>query len=229
MKNKQVCFVLQNNKGQSLIEVLTAVSVMGVTLIGATYLLISSIKASHVSYERTVAINLAQGNLDKVRNIRDSIWINPDAYLDNTVPCNQGDYNSLKSNEKLLSSYLFLQCLLKDQIGFNDNDLKKGGVENNKRINFDSSDNVWKLGNGNEVIRTNEIEYTLNLEFEVFGLPPGPLCKFDNASFVKVTSRTTWGENGQNETEEYSIYLTNWNIALPTEINTVGSSCPKKL
>lgn len=62
-------------KGFSLIEVLVAITVLIVGLVGVVGLIVYNISISRASPEKVIAVNLAQEGIEVVRNIRDSNWL----------------------------------------------------------------------------------------------------------------------------------------------------------
>ncbi|MGB2762764.1 MAG: prepilin-type N-terminal cleavage/methylation domain-containing protein [Minisyncoccales bacterium] len=61
--------------GFSLLEVLVAITVITVGLVGVTGLILYNISISRVSPDRIIAVNLAQEGIEVVKNIRDSNWL----------------------------------------------------------------------------------------------------------------------------------------------------------
>lgn len=72
-----------NQKGQSLIELIIAISVLVVALVATTVLIVSSINASRESKNKLIATNLGREGIEIVRSIRDSNWIDPDYFCEN--------------------------------------------------------------------------------------------------------------------------------------------------
>lgn len=64
-----------NQKGQSLVEALIAVSIILVGVISIVTLAVVSIRASSVKSGEVVALNLAREGLEVVKNMRDSNWL----------------------------------------------------------------------------------------------------------------------------------------------------------
>jgi len=67
--------VFKNNKGQGLLEVVIALSIIVTGLVGALSLAISNLSNSSDSVQRVIAGNLAREGVEVVRNIRDSNWL----------------------------------------------------------------------------------------------------------------------------------------------------------
>ena len=67
--------VKKNKNGFSLIDVVMAVSVITVGLIGVMSLIVQNVQASRVNKDFLVASMLAQEGIELVRNIRDTNWL----------------------------------------------------------------------------------------------------------------------------------------------------------
>jgi type II secretion system protein J len=78
-----------HQKGFTLIEILIAISVFSIGVIGIYSLLNNVIANSYVSYDRFVASRLAQEGLEAVVNNRDMNWLKQDQW-DNNLE--DGDY-----------------------------------------------------------------------------------------------------------------------------------------
>ena len=64
-----------NDKGQSILEVIIAIGVITTGLVGALSLATANISSAKENESRVVAYNLAREALEIVRNIRDSNWL----------------------------------------------------------------------------------------------------------------------------------------------------------
>jgi len=67
-------------KGFTLLEVIIAIAILIVGLIGLMVLVSATISASSVSASRLLAANLAQEGIELVRGIRDSNWLQGQAW-----------------------------------------------------------------------------------------------------------------------------------------------------
>lgn len=61
----------QQNKGQSLVEIVVAVGIITVVLVGVSDLIIRSLGLSSYQAEKNIASNIAQNQLNYYRQIRD--------------------------------------------------------------------------------------------------------------------------------------------------------------
>jgi len=90
-----------NNKGLTLIELVIAVFVISVGVVGSFSVLQKVIISTSISSTRLVASYLAQEGIEIVRNIRDTNWVEGDFWLDdlNAGDCSvagpgcEADYN----------------------------------------------------------------------------------------------------------------------------------------
>ncbi|MFH0804812.1 MAG: hypothetical protein V1916_01295 [Patescibacteria group bacterium] len=69
--------VIQDQRGQSLLEMLIAVFILVAATTATLTLIISSINAGKESRSKMIATSLAREGVELVRNIRDSNWIDP--------------------------------------------------------------------------------------------------------------------------------------------------------
>ncbi|NQT50051.1 prepilin-type N-terminal cleavage/methylation domain-containing protein [Candidatus Kuenenbacteria bacterium] len=65
----------KNQQGQTLIEAIVAIAIIGVALIGFLSQSSYNFAAAKESFNRTVALNLAREGIEVVRNVRDSNWL----------------------------------------------------------------------------------------------------------------------------------------------------------
>ena len=70
--------IVNNQSGQSLMEMLIAIFILILALVATIVLIVTSINAARDSMNKLVATNLSREGIEVVRNIRDSNWINPD-------------------------------------------------------------------------------------------------------------------------------------------------------
>ncbi len=80
-----------SQKGQSLIELIIAISVLVVALVATVVLIVTSINASRESKNKLIATNLGREGIEVVRSIRDSNWIDPDYFCENLIDTNEAD------------------------------------------------------------------------------------------------------------------------------------------
>ena len=71
-------YIKDNNDGQSLMELLIAITILVVALVATIALIINSIEAGRASRDKLIGTNFAREGIEIVRNIRDSNWIDPD-------------------------------------------------------------------------------------------------------------------------------------------------------
>lgn len=97
MKSK----IIKNNSGISLLEVIVAMTIITVSLIGVLSLVIQNIKAQYVNKNVLIASGLAGEGLELVRNSRDLNWLNNGSWKqglvgDGTYTIDYGGANSIK-------------------------------------------------------------------------------------------------------------------------------------
>lgn len=68
---------LHNKKGQTLLELIVAISILIVALVATIVLIVSSINAGKQARNKLIATSLAREGIETVRNIRDSNWLDP--------------------------------------------------------------------------------------------------------------------------------------------------------
>lgn len=68
-------------KGFTLLEVLVSIVIITVGLAAALSLITVTISSAAISRDRLIAANLAQENLEVLRNIRDSNWLSQEDWL----------------------------------------------------------------------------------------------------------------------------------------------------
>ncbi|MDD5040082.1 MAG: type II secretion system protein [Patescibacteria group bacterium] len=66
-----------NNRGQTILEMLVAITILVIALVATAVLIVTSIRASKESRNRLIASNLAREAIEIARNMRDSNWLNP--------------------------------------------------------------------------------------------------------------------------------------------------------
>ena len=74
---------MEKQRSFSLIEVMVAITVIMVGLIGVLGLIIYNISISRASPEKVVAVNLAQEGIEIIRNMRDSNWLAGNSWDEN--------------------------------------------------------------------------------------------------------------------------------------------------
>ena len=79
-----------NQKAFSLLEVIIAIFIITVGIIGVVNLVNSSISAVAFSKSQVIATNLAQEGLEIVRNMRDSNWLKDIDWDDGLNSCSSG-------------------------------------------------------------------------------------------------------------------------------------------
>jgi len=116
----------KKNLGFTLIEIMVAISVFSVGILGVYALVPAAIFLGAENSDRFVASQLALEGLEIVRNIRDSNWLEQtntpsnlwDEGLDNCSAGCEADYTALQNIEPTLTSYGVGRYLKLDNQGF---------------------------------------------------------------------------------------------------------------
>lgn len=66
----------KNKKGFGLVELVMAMLILSIALVGILNLMAYLIKAAQVNKDKIIALNLAREGIEVVRNVRDSNWLN---------------------------------------------------------------------------------------------------------------------------------------------------------
>lgn len=95
--------IIKNNLGISLLEVIAAILIITIGLVGVLSLVIQNIQAQYINKNVFIASGLAQEGLELVRNIRDLNWLTPgetwnqDIVGDGTYTIDYGDRSSINT------------------------------------------------------------------------------------------------------------------------------------
>ena len=73
MSNK----IIKNNLGFSILEIVAAISIIAIGMVGVLSLVIQNIQAQYINKNVLIASGLAQEGLELVRNVRDVNWLTP--------------------------------------------------------------------------------------------------------------------------------------------------------
>ncbi|MCB9802850.1 prepilin-type N-terminal cleavage/methylation domain-containing protein [Candidatus Nomurabacteria bacterium] len=77
---------MKNNQGFTLLEMILALAVVSIGIMGAFTLSLANLNTARDNYNRVLAANLAREGVELVRNIRDSNWLK----IDNNIDCGAG-------------------------------------------------------------------------------------------------------------------------------------------
>jgi len=84
---------ISNNLGVSLIEVIAAIMIIAIGMVGVLSLVIQNVQAQYIDKNVLIASGLAQEGLELVRNLRDKNWL--------VTPARAWDYNLSARNYKV--------------------------------------------------------------------------------------------------------------------------------
>ncbi|MDD3284678.1 MAG: hypothetical protein PHZ07_03735 [Patescibacteria group bacterium] len=104
LKTRKI-FLDLDNRGQGLIEVFITIYLFIVALLSIMNLVSYNIQAQNFNHNMLIASNLAREQIEIVRNIRDTNWLNPDsetgeAEWDDSLIYNDSDNNGVTINEE---------------------------------------------------------------------------------------------------------------------------------
>jgi len=77
--------IIKNNSGISILEVVTAILIITMGMIGVLSLVIQNIEAQYINKNVLIASGLAQEGLELVRNTRDLNWLTPGNTWDQNI------------------------------------------------------------------------------------------------------------------------------------------------
>ncbi|MEK7649261.1 MAG: prepilin-type N-terminal cleavage/methylation domain-containing protein [Patescibacteria group bacterium] len=97
-------------RGQTLLELLTALFVLSLVLVGALALTNSNFRLEGIGSSRLVATNLAREGVELARSIRDSNWLSSRAFDDGLSDTNHCAVLSAQANQPFVDHFTFLEC-----------------------------------------------------------------------------------------------------------------------
>lgn len=77
--------IISNNDGVSILEVMAAVMIIAIGMVGVLSLVIQNVEAQYVNKNVLMASGLAQEGLELVRNIRDANWLDSGAAWNQSI------------------------------------------------------------------------------------------------------------------------------------------------
>jgi len=78
-------YTIENKKAFSLLEIIIAMFIISMGVIGVMSLIVSNINLGLFSKNKLIAMNLAQEGIELVRNIRDENWLDGDNWQDGII------------------------------------------------------------------------------------------------------------------------------------------------
>ena len=126
------------NKGFSLIEVMVAVLVMMIGVVGSFAILQKITVSTSISSSRLVAFYLAQEGIEIIRNIRDTNWIAGDNWDDGLAICGADCEADYKDQRGDLTAYGTGRYLRIEDNGFYNYD-SGAGTRFKRKITIDDS------------------------------------------------------------------------------------------
>lgn len=195
MKSK----IIKNNLGISLLEVIVAMTIITIGLVGVLSLVIQNVEAQYIDKNILMASGLAQEGLELVRNVRDTNWLAPgNAWKqgltgDGTYTIDYGGPTSIKMSVNSIADADARLYSNKICIG--------GGDEGSDcEQNSDCSSNVCQpsgfythTSSGNEPTNFYRL-----------------ITIVDNNDYLDVKCAIRWIDGGQNHDYTAETYLYNW-------------------
>jgi len=98
--------VYNNKKGFSILEIIVALFVIAMGMIGVLSLIVQNVQAQYINKNSLVASQLAQEGLELVRNKRDKNWLNGQVWDSGLLGSYRIDYTGTITNVSLASARL---------------------------------------------------------------------------------------------------------------------------
>lgn len=177
---------LKSNKGFTLLEVVVALGVIIIGLVGVLVLINFTISSSTVSASKLVAVNLAQEGIELVRNIRDTNWVEDDDWDDKI----KGTGNEIAGRMDYNDGFDELDEYYNPPPA----DAKDCGVSNEEcRLYLDANGFYSHDSTGQAT------PFYRLIFLDGVGTP-----------YLKITSQVKWSEHNRNHELEIVNYLYNW-------------------
>lgn len=216
-------FSKKNGAGFTLIELVIAVGVFTVGIMGAFTLALADLKVAKDNFNRVLAADLAREGIELIRNIRDSNWLKIDANVDcDSIQSGlqlcawDQDFNTANFfvvNYTILNSTNNINPVCGGSTGLNDCILLSSGIIQPvaSQLYLDGSGfyNHSPVGtptNFHRVIQVQSICFTSGSE----SIQDGPTCGSGEKTGVKVTSRVAWFNGSKIDKLDVIEYLYNW-------------------
>ncbi|MFH2018895.1 MAG: hypothetical protein ABII98_02800 [bacterium] len=195
-----------NQKGQGMIEMLVAISIILAAIVGGLSLMISSFGAGRQSMHRTVAANLGREAVEICKNIRDTAWLNGDPFIGWFT--NPGlDYTATPIFDDVTGEWTL--DFLTDAIS-----------EDGARVWQYTAGDMAGLLNNAEVFTPEETTYRRLITFSPicydeftpaeYMVGDGSSCNPDETIGVKINAQVTWVEQGRTSVIDVEDRLYNW-------------------
>jgi type II secretory pathway pseudopilin PulG len=195
-----------NEKGQGLIEMLVAISIILAAIVGGLSLMISSYNAGRQSLHRTVAANLGREAIEICKNLRNTAWINSQPFRDWFTNASL-DYSAVPVYDDATGRWT---------LNFLPDDISDNGA----RVWIYTSGDLAGLMNNAEFFTPEETTYRRMIFFnpicyDEFGateytIGDGSDCDPDETIGVKITAQLSWVEQGKTSEIFIEDRLYNW-------------------
>lgn len=199
----------KENKGFTLIELITALSLISIALVAVISLLVSTLKTSKASKDELIAANLAREGIELIRNIRDTNWLKCNEETTSSA-CRwghfatdtEGNLKKINKNNKYILEFN----------PFNENSIPiLRQVQDDDDINI----SICTIGQNQAYIHSNidcnadgaEKEETIFSRHITFTQNHADVNSTDE---IQVTVTVEWTEQSQDRSISLTEYLYNW-------------------
>lgn len=195
--------IKNTKKGETLIEVITALTSLVIAAVASVTIIISTYHSSTISREYLVAQNLAREAIEGMTNIRDTNWLLYPSQRNTCWLVVNGDCaTGMKAKEN--EAYI----IDRDTGGKFKMDKENGKLNlsdpNNKQIN-----DLYQLFVDNEkYFTTNKVNTAPTNWYRMVTVEKAG--DLDTAVAIKVTAEVQWGQGAAIETYTASTILTNY-------------------
>ena len=192
----------QDQRGSTLIDVMIALVVISVGLVGALSLATSNVRNQGIGLSRLIANNSAREGIEIVRNIRDSNWLSSRAWYEGL----SGSTACAVINDPRAAALDFVAC-------------PSGGdfftepfrlVKNEETTSLDV---LLQQGTGSPLTGVPTAFYR-TIELKPICLIAGAEalnpCEIGDAVGMRVTSEVVWQQSGQNRLARLRENIYNW-------------------
>lgn len=193
-------------RGQGLLEVIMAIGIIIIGLVGTITLILWTIAVGNVSQSQIVALNLAREGVEVARSIRDSNWLAMDSGIAGTVwntgfPPDAGGYYAIPKMN--ITGGVWDAKWTLDQT--NEAAISTWGTETNVYL-----DNMYTQGSG---ISPTQFQRRLFLQpicDDRSIVAEGMSCTPQTVVGFQVTAEVRWNERGRDHSSKIVDQLFDW-------------------
>ncbi len=182
-----------NERGQSLLEAIIGITVLVAGVVTALALGIITVRAGQISESRTIADNYAREGIERVRNMRDSNWLEGVAW--DTDLCNAPDETAIPVLAQAMTWSL---------------DWGVNAIDSAGAVVYEREDATLMLRYGMQTTEAVPPDATATPYRRLLTIHPNGNCDLGEATTYTVTSLVEWDEHGATHESELVETLTNW-------------------